>query len=795
MALDRLDLQQMEKKSSESFNEYAQRWRDMPAEVQPPLTDKEMTSMFMNILRAPFYVRMIGNASTNFSDIIVIGERIEYEIKHGRLTEATTEYGGIKKGTISKKKEGEVHAIGFPNSGKHKSIFGQRKYEQNFPSYISNVSHIPYNSYVPVHTVSETPKLIILNSPRPFVQGQGSKTNSDTWRFDPVPMTYTELLPQLIQNRQLALIPIIPIQPPYPKWYDSNAQCDYHAGEAGHSTENCSALKRKVQSLINVGWLSLKKSGERPNVNENPLPNHENPKANAVDDLVEKCKNEVHEIVIAMNHLLKVFLKQDMQGRKNEKRNVKEHYKDQDAEMPMIAKDIEDKKLVTDVEGNEFLKIVKQRRPWIPSAGVVPSTLHQKLKFIVGSKLICVMGEEDFLITKPVSTPYVEATEEALECSFRSFEIAQATMMEAIVDEVIKPHKSKVEVMTTRIMESDKKSDDEDDVGISSELLRMVEEEDEVLGPHQELVEAINLGSQEESKEGSAFADHLAAQPVADYETMRIDFPDENIFLVEKNARDHETWTMLFDGASNELEHGIEVVLISPEGKVFPLTAKLCFECTHNIAEHEACIMGLQVACDMSIKKLKVLDDSMLVIHQVKEECETRDAKLVPYSQYVIKLSQNFEKISFDHVPREDNRMTDALAILAVMFDLNLEFELHPIQITKRDVPEYCMNVGNDNKPWYFDIKEYIKCREYPYEALENDKRTIRRLAMNFFLSGEVLYKRNHDMVLLRCVDEEEAKQIMTDIHEGICGTHANGHTMARQILRSGYYWTTMKSD
>ncbi|KAL0543554.1 hypothetical protein IC582_018652 [Cucumis melo] len=294
---------------------------------------------------------------------------------------------------------------------------------------------------------------------------------------------------------------------------------------------------------------------------------------------------------------------------------------------------------------------------------------------------------------------------------------------------------------------------------------------------------------------GSAVADHLAAQPVADYEPMRIDFPDENIFLVEKNARDHETWTMLFNGASNELGHGIRVVLISPEGKVLPLTDKLCFKCTHNITEYEACIIELQVACDMNIKKLKVLGDSMLVIHQVKEEWETRDAKLVPYSQYVTKLSQNFEKISFDHVPREDNRMTDALATLAMMFDLNLEFELHPIQITKRDVPAYCMNVGNDNKPWYFDIKQYIKCREYPYEASENEKRTIRRLAMNFFLSGEVLYKRNHDMVLLRCVDEEEAKQIMTDIHEGICETHANGHMMARQILRSGYYWTTMESD
>ncbi|KAA0063871.1 uncharacterized protein E6C27_scaffold855G00110 [Cucumis melo var. makuwa] len=203
---------------------------------------------------------------------------------------------------------------------------------------------------------------------------------------------------------------------------------------------------------------------------------------------------------------------------------------------------------------------------------------------------------------------------------------------------------------------------------------------------------------------------------------MRVDFLDENIFLVENDAKDHETWIMLFDGASNELGHGIGVVLISLEGKVFPLTAQLYFECTHNIAEYEACIMELQVPCDMSIKKLKVLGDSMLVTHQVKEEWETRDAKLVPYSQYVIKLSQNFEKISFDHVHKEDNRMTEALATLVVMFDLKIEFELHQIQITKRDVPAYCMNVGNDNKPWYFDIKQYIKRREYPYEASENDK-------------------------------------------------------------------------
>ena len=140
----------------------------------------------------------------------------------------------------------------------------------------------------------------------------------------------------------------------------------------------------------------------------------------------------------------------------------------------------------------------------------------------------------------------------------------------------------------------------------------------------------------------------------------------------------------------------------------------------------------------------------------------------MPYSQYITKLSQNFEEILFDHVRREDNRMKHALTTLAVMFDLNFECELYPIQITKWDAPTYCMNFENDNKLWYFDIKQYIKCREYPYGASKNDKRIIKRLTINFFLSGEVFYKRNHDMVLLQCVDVKEAKQIMTKIHERI---------------------------
>ena len=66
-------------------------------------------------------------------------------------------------------------------------------------------------------------------------------------------------------------------------------------------------------------------------------------------------------------------------------------------------------------------------RPWIHMAGVVPSTLHQKVKFVVEESLITVVVEEDMIATMTVTIPYLEVKEDATECSFRSVEIATAT--------------------------------------------------------------------------------------------------------------------------------------------------------------------------------------------------------------------------------------------------------------------------------------------------------------------------------------------------------------------------------
>ena len=138
---------------------------------------------------------------------------------------------------------------------------------------------------------------------------------------------------------------------------------------------------------------------------------------------------------------------------------------------------------------------------------------------------------------------------------------------------------------------------------------------------------------------GSAIADFLAERANEEYEPMSFDFPDEDLMAVlqiEKEKSPEENgWKMYFDGATNTLGRGVGTVLISPKRNHCPFTAKLSFDCTNNVAEYKACIMGLQVAIEKKIKKLTVYGDSTLVICQLNRDWETRDSKLVPYQEFI----------------------------------------------------------------------------------------------------------------------------------------------------------------
>jgi len=81
--------------------------------------------------------------------------------------------------------------------------------------------------------------------------------------------------------------------------------------------------------------------------------------------------------------------------------------------------------------------------------GVVPSTLHQKLKFVVEGHLIIVSGEEDILVSCPSSMPYVEAAKESLETTFQSFEVISIASIDSLSGQ---PCLSDMAMMVARVM-------------------------------------------------------------------------------------------------------------------------------------------------------------------------------------------------------------------------------------------------------------------------------------------------------------------------------------------------------
>ncbi|XP_070026531.1 uncharacterized protein [Nicotiana sylvestris] len=99
-----------------------------------------------------------------------------------------------------------------------------------------------------------------------------------------------------------------------------------------------------------------------------------------------------------------------------------------------------------------------------------------------------------------------------------------------------------------------------------------------------------------------------------EYGPLKTYFPDEEVsFVREDITKAYDSWRMFFDGAANFKGVGIEAVLVSETGQHYPISAKLRFPCTNNMEEYEAYIMGINLAINMNVQELLVIDDSDLL--------------------------------------------------------------------------------------------------------------------------------------------------------------------------------------
>ena len=122
------------------------------------------------------------------------------------------------------------------------------------------------------------------------------------------------------------------------------------------------------------------------------------------------------------------------------------------------------------------------------------------------------------------------------------------------------------------------------------------------------------------------------------------------------------------------------ILLQSPTGEQLEQAIRLGFLTSNNEAEYETILSGLDLALTLSVSKLKIYNDSQLVVRHVQEEYGARDERM---TRYLTKLRDTLQRLgewTIEKVPRADNVRADALAGIATSFPIK-EAILLPIYV------------------------------------------------------------------------------------------------------------------
>ena len=80
-----------------------------------------------------------------------------------------------------------------------------------------------------------------------------------------------------------------------------------------------------------------------------------------------------------------------------------------------------------------------------------------------------------------------------------------------------------------------------------------------------------------------------------------------------------------------------------------------------------------------------------------------------------------------------------------------------------------------------------------PAEPVEGKR--IKRNSTRYVLLDGVLFRHGFTHPILRCMSGNECARIMSELHEGICGSHVGVRSLASKVVRAGFYWPSVRED
>ena len=147
---------------------------------------------------------------------------------------------------------------------------------------------------------------------------------------------------------------------------------------------------------------------------------------------------------------------------------------------------------------------------------------------------------------------------------------------------------------------------------------------------------------------------------------------------------------------------------------------------------------------------------------------------------------RTFDRVEFALVPRDQNADANEVARSvsvdnqAKVIDWKLEEQNSP------SIEEFQTFSVHTRAGWTSRILSYLKDGRLPSNP--DEAKQIKKRAAQFTVLNEEFYKGGFLQPYLICVEEEEAKYVLEEVHGGICSDHMEVKSLARKIMRAGYF-------
>ncbi|KAG5590830.1 hypothetical protein H5410_041344 [Solanum commersonii] len=253
--------------------------------------------------------------NVKFKELVKKADIIEEGVKIGKIQSMVALQAAsraIQSGAIGviKKKREDVSAVTYQQGGL------SHRYPNN-PQIVAHTSYVTYPAYTSnptiIHPEHQHTKI---NKDHMFIaKNQSTKIDQNVCAYTPIAEPYAQLFERL---RIVGVLQPVEGKLPYPipRNFNENKRCAYHSGIQGNDTEDCYSLKNQIESLIKRGV--IKYTPAPPNVNNNPLPNHDNREVNmlTLDDEYKGPDypniDEANVMTSSMQHVITVQLREPL---------------------------------------------------------------------------------------------------------------------------------------------------------------------------------------------------------------------------------------------------------------------------------------------------------------------------------------------------------------------------------------------------------------------------------------------------------------------------------------------------